>query len=49
MAGPYVLQFLLLDVRYGEIAIRVLQEQKPTYNEQFFFTLTRFDGTQAVI
>lgn len=32
-----------------EIAVRILQEQKPTYNERHFFTITKFDGTQVVI
>lgn len=32
-----------------EIAIRILQEQKPTYNEHGFVTLTKFDGTQITI
>jgi len=37
-------------VRLGEeIAIRILQEQKPTYNEDHFFSLTKFDGTAITI
>ena len=37
-------------VRLGEeIAIRLLQEQKPTYNEDHHFTLTKFDGTAMTI
>jgi membrane-associated phospholipid phosphatase len=32
-----------------EVAIRILQEQKSTYNELGFFTLTKFDGTQMTI
>jgi hypothetical protein len=32
-----------------EIAIRVLRGQKPTYNEGFSATFTRFDGTQITI
>jgi hypothetical protein len=36
-------------VRLGEeIAIRILQEQKPTYNEDHHFTLTRFDDRTAI-
>jgi hypothetical protein len=35
-------------VRLGEeIAIRLLQEQKPTYNEDYHLTLTRFDDSTA--
>jgi hypothetical protein len=35
-------------VRLGEeIAIRLLQEQKPTYNEDHHLTLTRFDDSTA--
>jgi len=37
-------------VRLGEeIAIRILQEQKPTYNEDHCFSLTKFDGTAITI
>jgi hypothetical protein len=37
-------------VRLGEeIAIRILQEQKPTYNEDHYFSLTKFDGTAITI
>jgi len=37
-------------VRLGEeIAIRILQEQKPTYNEDYYFSLTKFDGTAITI
>ena len=37
-------------VRLGEeIAIRILQEQKPTYNEDHYFSLTNFDGTAITI
>jgi hypothetical protein len=32
-----------------EIAIRILQEQKPTYNEDNYFSLTKFDGTAITI
>ena len=32
-----------------EIAIRILQEQKPTYNEDHYFSLTKFDGTAITI
>jgi len=32
-----------------EIAIRILQEQKPTYNEDHHFSLTKFDGTAIMI
>lgn len=32
-----------------EIAIRILQEQKPTYNEDHHFSLTKFDGTAITI
>ena len=36
-------------VRLGEeIAIRLLQEQKPTYNEDHHFTLTRFDDRTRI-
>jgi hypothetical protein len=37
-------------VKLGEeIAIRILQEQRPTYNEDHHFTLTKFDGTATTI
>jgi hypothetical protein len=37
-------------IRLGEeIAIRLLQEQKRTYNENHFFSLTKFDGTAITI
>ena len=37
-------------VRLGEeLAIDVLEEQKATYNEDFSFTLTRFDGKTVTI
>ena len=37
-------------VRLGEdIAIRILQEQRLTYNEDHHFSLTRFDGTAITI
>jgi hypothetical protein len=37
-------------VKLGEeIAIRILQEQKPTYNEDHYFSLTKFDGTATTI
>jgi hypothetical protein len=37
-------------VKLGEeIAIGALQEQRLAYNEDHFFTLTKFDGTQIVI
>jgi hypothetical protein len=37
-------------VKLGEaIAISILQEQKLTYNEDFTFTLTKFDGTAITI
>ena len=37
-------------VKLGEeIAIRILQEQKPTYNEDHYFSLTKFDGTAITI
>jgi hypothetical protein len=32
-----------------EIAIRILQEQKPTYNEDHYLSLTKFDGTAITI
>jgi hypothetical protein len=32
-----------------EIAIRILQEQKRTYNEENFLSLTKFDGTTITI
>jgi hypothetical protein len=32
-----------------EVAIRLLEEQKNIYNENFYFTLTRFDGTAITI
>jgi hypothetical protein len=32
-----------------EVAIRLLEEQKNIYNEDFYFTLTRFDGTAITI
>jgi hypothetical protein len=36
-------------VRLGEeIAIRLLQEQRPTYNEDHHFTLTRFDDRTRI-
>ena len=37
-------------VKLGEaIAIGILEEQKATYNEDHYFTLTKFDGTAIVI
>jgi membrane-associated phospholipid phosphatase len=37
-------------VKLGEeIAIRILQEQRPTYNEDHHFSLTKFDGTAITI
>ena len=37
-------------VKLGEtIAISVLQEQKATFNEPHFLSLTRFDGTRVQI
>ncbi len=32
-----------------EIAIRILQEQKLTYNEDHHLSLTKFDGTSITI
>jgi hypothetical protein len=32
-----------------EVAIRLLEEQKNIYNENFYFTLTRFNGTAITI
>ena len=40
----------LASVRLGEqVAIGLLEEQKPTYNEHHGFTFTRFDGTAMMI
>jgi hypothetical protein len=37
-------------VKLGEaIAIGILEEQKATYNEDHYFTLTKFDSTAIVI
>jgi hypothetical protein len=37
-------------VKLGEeIAIGILEEQRPVYNERHFFTLTKFDGTTITI
>lgn len=37
-------------VKLGEeIAIRILQEQKLTYNEDHYFSLTKFDGTAITV
>lgn len=50
MAGVHWFTDYSESIRLGEaIAIGILQEQKITYNEDGFFTLTKFDGTQAVI
>jgi hypothetical protein len=39
-----------VSLRLGEeVAIGILEEQKPTYNEHHYFTLTRFDGTSITI
>jgi hypothetical protein len=37
-------------VLLGEtVALDILEEQKQTYNEEFSFTLTRFDGKTVTI
>jgi hypothetical protein len=49
MAGIHYRTDYVAGLQLGEeVAIRLLEEQKNTYNENFYFTLTRFDG-QAVI
>jgi hypothetical protein len=49
MAGIHYRSDYVAGLQLGEeVAIRLLEEQKNTFNENFYFTLTRFDG-QAVI
>lgn len=50
MAGVHWRTDYAESIKLGEaIAIGILQEQKPTYNEEHFFTLTKFDGTTIFI
>ncbi|WP_239342170.1 vanadium-dependent haloperoxidase [Frankia sp. CiP3] len=49
-AGVHWYTDYVQSLRLGEeVAIRVLQEQKPTYLERGSFSLVRFDGTSFVI
>ncbi len=50
MAGVHYRSDNDVSLKLGEeLAIQILQEQKPTYNENGFFTLTKFDGTMIKI
>jgi PAP2 superfamily len=50
MAGVHYRSDYVQGVLLGEaVAIGLLEEQKVTYNENFSFTLTRFDGTGITI
>ena len=50
MAGVHWRTDYTASVRLGErIAIQILQEQAITYNEEFSFTLTTFDGESVVV
>jgi hypothetical protein len=50
MAGVHWRTDYTESIKLGEaIAIGILEEQKATYNEESFFTLTKFDGTAIVI
>jgi hypothetical protein len=50
MAGVHWRTDYTASVRLGEqIAIQILQEQAETYNENYSFTLTTFDGETVVI
>jgi hypothetical protein len=50
MAGVHWRSDYTESVRLGErVAIQILQEQANTYNEEFSFTLTTFDGDTVVV
>jgi membrane-associated phospholipid phosphatase len=50
MAGIHYRSDYVTGLQLGEeVAIRLLEEQKNTYNENFYFTLTRFDGRAITI
>jgi hypothetical protein len=50
MAGVHWRSDYTESLRLGErIAIQILQEQAPTYNEQFSLTVTTFDGDSVTI
>lgn len=50
MAGVHYRSDDQVSLELGEaLAIQILQEMKPTYNENGFFTLTKFDGTMIKI
>jgi membrane-associated phospholipid phosphatase len=50
MAGIHYRSDYVAGLQLGEeVAIRLLEEQKNTYNENFYFTLTRFDGQAITI
>lgn len=49
-AGVHYRSGYVQDLLLGEaVAIGLHEEQKPTYNENFSFTLTRFDGRTTTI
>ncbi|HEX8065947.1 MAG TPA: vanadium-dependent haloperoxidase [Thermoleophilaceae bacterium] len=50
MAGVHWRSDYTESLRLGErVAIQILEEQAPTYNERFSFTLTTFDGESVTI
>ena len=50
MAGVHYRSDDQVSLELGEaLAIQILQEMKPTYNENGFYTLTKFDGTTIKI
>lgn len=50
MGGVHWLTDYTESIRLGErIAVAILEEQKPTYNEDFWFTLHTFDGDAVKI
>jgi len=50
MAGVHYRSDDQVSLELGEaLAIQILQEKKPTFNENGFFTLTKFDGTMIKI
>jgi hypothetical protein len=50
MAGVHYRSDYVTGLQLGEeMAIQLLEEQKNTYNENFYLTLTRFDGQAITI
>ena len=50
MAGVHYRSDYMESIKLGEeIAMGILEEQKLTYNENFSFTFTRFDGSAVTI